>query len=203
MVVVVVVGGGGVGGSAWIRAVSERSVSSAASSSAAMCLSLSLWTWSCIRLTSGHTISVRPGTTSAGSWKQSDLPAPVGSTAKQSRFERHALMTWRWRGRKVAWPKSRSRLHITAASHSKLPLQSAPASAAAWRADEAAAGAEAERLAGAVPRAGAAWRAAMRARSVDSRPRNASCSQSTSSSSACSAEIRSTSMWSDRRQKMN
>jgi hypothetical protein len=40
--------------------------------------SVSASTWSFISAISGDTTSVSPGCSSAGSWKQRDLPPPVG-----------------------------------------------------------------------------------------------------------------------------
>lgn len=42
-------------------------------------------TWSRIKAISGETTKVRPGVTSAGNWKHSDFPAPVGMTTRTSR----------------------------------------------------------------------------------------------------------------------
>ena len=51
------------------------------SASAATPASRSAFTWSSIKATSGDTTIAVPGRTKAGTWKQSDLPAPVGMTA--------------------------------------------------------------------------------------------------------------------------
>ena len=48
--------------------------------SAATPASRSAATWSCIKAISGETTTVSPSLTSAGTWKQSDLPEPVGIT---------------------------------------------------------------------------------------------------------------------------
>ena len=42
-------------------------------------------TWFFMSAMSGDTTTVVPGRSSAGSWKQSDLPEPVGMTATRSR----------------------------------------------------------------------------------------------------------------------
>eukprot|EP00962_Isochrysis_galbana_P019633 scaffold5713_cov124-Isochrysis_galbana.AAC.3 len=56
--------------------------------------------------------------------KVSDLPAPVGSTAKTSRDERHALITSRCSGRKLVCPKRAAISSRTRPSHSNDPAQS-------------------------------------------------------------------------------
>ena len=50
---------------------------------------------------SGETTSVTPGRSSAGSWKQSDLPPPVGMMASVSRPEATASTISAWPGRKL------------------------------------------------------------------------------------------------------
>ena len=66
-------------------------------------------TWSSIRAMSGETTTPSPGRHSAGTWKHSDLPPPVGmSTSPEP-----PAITWRtissWRPRKAGWPKTRCR----------------------------------------------------------------------------------------------
>ena len=48
---------------------------------------------------SGETTTVMPGSSSAGTWKQSDLPPPVGRTTTVSRPERMAETAASWPGR--------------------------------------------------------------------------------------------------------
>ena len=74
--------------------------------SAATPASLSAATWSCISATSGDTTTVRPFTTSAGTWKQSDLPEPVGITASALLPARSASITASWPGRNPANPNT-------------------------------------------------------------------------------------------------
>src|ERR1051326_1398155 len=50
-------------------------------------------TWACISEMSGDTTSVNPAGMRAGGWKQSDLPAPVGSTASTLRPATSAYKT--------------------------------------------------------------------------------------------------------------
>ena len=50
-------------------------------------------TWSRISATSGDTTTVRPSITSAGTWKHSDLPEPVGITVSTLRPPSSASMT--------------------------------------------------------------------------------------------------------------
>ncbi len=59
-------------------------------------------TWSFIRLMRGERTSTVPGRRRAGIWKVSDLPAPVGMTAMQSRPRRTASITRRWPGRNAS-----------------------------------------------------------------------------------------------------
>ena len=54
---------------------------------------------------SGDTTTVVPSSSSAGSWKQSDLPAPVGITATRSRPSSTASAASRCPGRKARRPK--------------------------------------------------------------------------------------------------
>src|SRR5207237_1973622 len=66
-------------------------------------------TWSCINEMSGDTTSVSPAVMSAGSWKQSDFPAPVGSTARTLRPASRGPSTFSWWIRNAGWPhRSRS-----------------------------------------------------------------------------------------------
>src|SRR5262245_55432378 len=59
---------------------------------------------------SGETITAiprgwpAPSCTSAGAWKHSDLPPPVGSTTTLSRDARMAAIASRWSGRKLEKP---------------------------------------------------------------------------------------------------
>src|SRR5437879_8665242 len=53
---------------------------------------------------SGDTTSVRPGAMRAGSWKQSDFPAPVGSTASTLRPASSGPSTFSWWIRNAGWP---------------------------------------------------------------------------------------------------
>src|SRR5438132_1006287 len=53
---------------------------------------------------SGDTTSVNPGAISAGSWKQSDFPAPVGSTARTLRPASSGPSTFSWWTRNAGWP---------------------------------------------------------------------------------------------------
>ena len=55
---------------------------------------------------SGETTTVSPGRRSAGSWKQSDLPPPVGSTAKTSLPASESRMISSCNGRKELKPKN-------------------------------------------------------------------------------------------------
>src|SRR5687767_14401703 len=55
--------------------------------------------------TSGVTTTVRPPSTTAGTWKHTDLPPPVGSTASTSRPESTDSTTAVCDGRKSGWPK--------------------------------------------------------------------------------------------------
>src|SRR5438128_3966236 len=54
---------------------------------------------------SGDTTSVNPGAISAGSWKQSDFPAPVGSTARTLRPASSGPSTLSWWTRNAVRPK--------------------------------------------------------------------------------------------------
>ena len=74
--------------------------------SAATPASLSSVTWSCISATSGDTTTVSPSLTSAGTWKQSDLPEPVGITASTLRPARSASITASWPGRNASNPNT-------------------------------------------------------------------------------------------------
>ena len=62
-------------------------------------------TWSFMSAISGDTTTVVPSSSSAGSWKQSDLPAPVGITATRSRPSSTASAASRCPGRKARRPK--------------------------------------------------------------------------------------------------
>ena len=73
--------------------------------SAATPASFSAATWSCISATSGETTTVRPPLTRAGTWKQSDLPEPVGITASTWRPASRPSTTCSWPGRKRSKPK--------------------------------------------------------------------------------------------------
>ena len=57
-------------------------------------------TWSSMSEMSGETTSVARGCSSAGIWKQTDLPKPVGSTARVSRPLSTASTTRDCAGRK-------------------------------------------------------------------------------------------------------
>ena len=63
-------------------------------------------TWSRISAISGETTRVRPPRTIAGSWKQSDLPLPVGMTASTSSPASVAARTSSCPGRKSEKPKT-------------------------------------------------------------------------------------------------
>src|SRR5471032_1321026 len=56
---------------------------------------------------SGDTTRPRPPAATAGAWKQSDLPPPVGSTTMLSRDCRIACIASRWRGRNSEKPQTR------------------------------------------------------------------------------------------------
>src|SRR6266571_459269 len=62
-------------------------------------------TWSCISEMSGDTTSVNPAVIRAGSWKQSDFPAPVGRTASTLRPASSGPSTFSWWIRSAGWPK--------------------------------------------------------------------------------------------------
>ena len=62
-------------------------------------------TWSFISAISGETTTVRPSRASAGSWKQSDLPPPVGSSAKTSLPASESRMISSCNGRNEVKPK--------------------------------------------------------------------------------------------------
>ena len=83
--------------------------------SAATPASLSAATWSCISATSGDTTTVRPSPTSAGTWKHSDLPEPVGITASALRPDSSVSITASWPGRNTSNPKT-SRSTVLAAA---------------------------------------------------------------------------------------
>ena len=71
--------------------------------------SLSLATWSSISAISGETTSVVPPRARPGSWKQSDLPAPVGMTSSTSCPAVTASQTASWWGRKACrWKRCSS-----------------------------------------------------------------------------------------------
>ena len=67
--------------------------------SAATPASLSAATWSSINATNGDTTTVSPPQTSAGIWKHSDLPEPVGMTTSTLSPARSAANTSSWPGR--------------------------------------------------------------------------------------------------------
>ena len=64
-------------------------------------------TWSFISAMSGETTSATPGSSPirAGTWKQSDLPPPVGSTTTLSRRSSTAWIAEPCRGRSVSNPQ--------------------------------------------------------------------------------------------------
>src|SRR5207237_3350361 len=62
---------------------------------------------------SGDTTSVNPAVMSAGSWKHSDFPAPVGSTARTLRPASSGPSTFSWWIRSAGWP-NRSRRNTRA-----------------------------------------------------------------------------------------
>ena len=62
--------------------------------------SLSASTWSFISEISGETTTAMPSMATAGAWKQSDLPPPVGSTTSESRPAMTACMASRCSGMK-------------------------------------------------------------------------------------------------------
>src|SRR5947208_3753681 len=62
---------------------------------------------------SGGTTSVNPAVMSAGSWKHSDFPAPVGSTARTLRPASSGPSTFSWWIRSAGWP-NRSRRNTRA-----------------------------------------------------------------------------------------
>ena len=70
------------------------------SAAAEMPRALAADTWSCIREMSGEITIVSPPSTTAGTWKQTDLPAPVGRTASVSCPLRTDRTTPAWAGRK-------------------------------------------------------------------------------------------------------
>ena len=74
--------------------------------SAATPASLSAATWSCISAISGDTTTVSPRMTSAGIWKHSDLPEPVGITVSALRPASRAAIAASWPGRKFSNPKT-------------------------------------------------------------------------------------------------
>jgi hypothetical protein len=73
-------------------------------------------TWSCMRDTSGETTMVSPPSATAGTWKQTDFPAPVGSTASACRPAITLSTTGRWDGRKSGNPKWVLRARCAAAA---------------------------------------------------------------------------------------
>ena len=73
--------------------------------SAASAPRTSACTWSCMSASSGHTTIVTPHERTAGSWKQRDLPPPVGSSTKTSLSSRMSRTMSRCAVRKDAWPK--------------------------------------------------------------------------------------------------
>lgn len=68
-----------------------------------------LSTWSFMREMRGETTRVMPSMARAGSWKQSDLPEPVGMTTTASPPAMIASMGSRWPGLKEEKPKCRER----------------------------------------------------------------------------------------------
>jgi hypothetical protein len=54
---------------------------------------------------SGDMITATPGRISAGIWKQTDLPPPVGITTSASRPEHRQFMTSAWQLRNDGYPK--------------------------------------------------------------------------------------------------
>ena len=74
--------------------------------SAATPASLSAATWSRISATSGETTTVSPSITSAGTWKHSDLPEPVGITVSTFRPPSSASITAAWPGRNASNPNT-------------------------------------------------------------------------------------------------
>ncbi len=54
---------------------------------------------------SGDTTRASPSVTSAGAWKHSDLPAPVGITTTESRLPRMACIASRCSGRNEVYPQ--------------------------------------------------------------------------------------------------
>jgi hypothetical protein len=62
-------------------------------------------TWSFMSAINGDTTTVRPGRTNAGSWKQSDLPPPVGNKAKVSLPTNESRMISSCNGRNESKPK--------------------------------------------------------------------------------------------------
>ncbi len=63
-------------------------------------------TWSRISAISGETTTVSPSRSSAGSWKHSDFPPPVGITASTSRPSATAVTISSWPGRKASKPQT-------------------------------------------------------------------------------------------------
>ena len=63
-------------------------------------------TWSCMSAMSGETTTVSPPATSAGIWKQSDLPEPVGITVRAWRPASRAVIAGSWPGLKSSKPKT-------------------------------------------------------------------------------------------------
>src|SRR5258705_13464603 len=70
-----------------------------------MPLACSASTWSFIKAIRGETTTVKPDCASAGNWKQSDLPPPVGSSANTSRLASASRMISSCNGRKEVNPK--------------------------------------------------------------------------------------------------
>ncbi|HWV99108.1 MAG TPA: hypothetical protein VNZ64_05380 [Candidatus Acidoferrum sp.] len=68
-------------------------------------LACSASTWSFIRAMSGETTTVSPGRAIAGSWKQRDLPPPVGSSANTSLPASASRMISSCSGRNEVKPK--------------------------------------------------------------------------------------------------
>ena len=62
-------------------------------------------TWSFINAISGETTTVKPSRINAGSWKQSDFPPPVGSTANTSFPASASRMISSCKGRNEVKPK--------------------------------------------------------------------------------------------------
>ncbi|OJT21952.1 hypothetical protein BO221_24710 [Archangium sp. Cb G35] len=83
----------------------SRAVSVESSFATCTAASESFSCWSCMSASSGETTTVVLGSSRAGSWKVSDLPAPVGITPSTSSPSSSASMISCWPGRSSRTPK--------------------------------------------------------------------------------------------------